>query len=630
MPIFALPLALFALSALPVLATVYFLSSRYRRREVSSLLLWPKDALPKGGGRKTSRFRSSRLLLLELLILLLLALAAAGPLLGLAAGRRTVCVVLDDRVSMRAHDGGAVSARMRAVAALKKELANLGRFEARFVVAGPQPRAVGAATSLEEVERLLGDAAAPQTVWPCLSETGDLSAALTLVGQTAPPGAVVLVFSDRRAPEQLPAAVRWQAVGLPLANMGITAAARGKQDQVHRALIEVANFSTAAATAQLSLEQADGAGGWQSAGSVAVPLAGGARETVVLPNAGTRSLRVRLGGSDALAEDDSVLLLPEPERVLKAKVEVADAKLQQALGQALKAIGVAEGTQGAHLLITDQAPAPVAGAKPPENPSAVPAVPAAVEPSAPLPNIWELRLETGKEKESHQAFTGPFILNRSHPLTRGLSLEGVVWGVPPAGLAVHGDDEEIIGLGDRSLLVDRLFPGGEHRLRMVFAPWVSTLDQTPAFPILLANLADWRLDHEPGLRRSNWRQGEAVRVAVPVSLTGSHARVWQLTAPDAPPSEWRGGPVFELPASRPGAHVFGALGADGAKYQWPFQVNLCNAEASDLREAASAQAGQWPAEVKTEGRFKLAFVLILLALGLLMLHAHWVKKGAEQ
>ncbi len=629
MPIFALPLALFALSSLPLLATVYFLSSRYRRREVSSLLLWPKDALPKGGGRKTSRFRSSRLFLLELLILILLALAAAGPLLGLAAGRRTVCVVLDDRVSMRAHDGGGVSARMRAQAALKKELASLGRFEARFVVAGPQPRAVGSATSLEEVEQLLGSAATPKPAWSCLAETADLSAALTLVGQTAPPGAVVLVLSDHRAPEQLPASVRWQSVGLPLANVGITAAARGKQDQAHRALVEVSNFSTAKTVARLTLEQADGAGGWQSAGAAQVPLAGGARETVVLPNAGTRSLRVRLGGADALAEDDAVLLLPEPERVLRAKVDVADAKLRQSLERALKAAGVAEVTRDAHLLITDQAPSMRPSAQAPgAEGKAAPA--ARTEPLPPLPDLWELRLETGQEKDTHQAFTGPFILNRGHPLTRGLSLEGVVWGVPPAGLIAREDEEEIVGLGDRPLLVDRLFPGGEHRLRMAFAPWVSTLDQTPAFPILLANLADWRLDHEPGLRRANWRQGEAVRVAVPVPLAGAGTRVWQLTGPDGPPSEWRGGPVFELPAAKSGAHTFGALGADSAKYQWSFQVNLCNAEVSDLREAATAGAGQWPAEVKTEGRFKLAFVLILLALGLLMLHAYWVKKGAEQ
>ena len=104
-PLVALPLALFALSALPALAAVYFLRSRHIRQEVSSLLLWPKEALPNGGGRKASPLP---------FVMVAAAGTADSDSAGLgrrraghrrgARGRRTVCVVLDDCISMRAHD----------------------------------------------------------------------------------------------------------------------------------------------------------------------------------------------------------------------------------------------------------------------------------------------------------------------------------------------------------------------------------------------------------------------------------------------------------------------------------------------------------------------------------------------
>lgn len=629
MPVFALPLALFALSALPLLAAVYFLSSRYQKRVVSSLILWPKDALPKGGGRKTSRFRSSWLFLLELLILVLLALAAAGPMLGLAAGRRQVCVVLDDCVAMRAHDGGGVSARARAEESLLKELEKLGRWEVHLVVAGPQPRAVGAASTPEALRELLGAPSDPKAHWACLAEAGDLPAALTLVGQTAPPGAVSLVLTDRAAPADLPAGVRWIATGRPLANLALTAAARGKDGQGGRTLVEISNFAPAAARAQVVVEQHDGKGGWLPSGSSAVSLAAGARETLVLRTSDAATLRVRLAGSamkeDALDEDNAVVLLPEPERVLKAKVEVADEKLRASLGRALAAAGVVQVAGGEHLLVSD-APVPLvpeAGAAGTEGKAGEEAP--AMVPASPVRDVWELRLGTGKNDDACKAFTGPFILNRAHPATRGLSLDGVVWAVPPAGLQAQEDDEEVIGLGDRPLLLDRLFPGGEHRLRMALAPQVSTLDQTPAFPIFLANLADWRLSCEPGLRRVNVRQGESVRIAVPPLS----AAAWQLAAPGAPPVEWPSRPV-EIPVARAGLYSFRPAGGAGDSTGFEFSVNLCNANASDVRQGTDAQAGKWPDQVKTQGRFQLSFALILLSLGLLMLHARLMKKGAEQ
>lgn len=604
-----------------MLAAVYFLRSRQKRREVSSLLLWPKEALPKSGGRKASPFRSSWLLILELLILTLLALAAAGPIIGAAASRRQVCIVLDDSVSMRAHDGEGHSARTRARQAVLAEMGKIGRFEAHVVVAGPRPVLAGTANSLQALGQLLGETEGSGAHWSCLAESSDIQAALNLVAQTAPPGAVTLVVSGRAVPANLPAGVRCMAVGQALPNVGLTAAARGGAsalaDAGGRVLLEISNFASVSGKSEVVLEVQDGRGGWLKVASAQAQVPAGGRTTLAIQTAVTQTLRARLSSPDALDEDNAVLLLPEAPRTLPVKVEVAHPALRAALLRALQASGTKQVASGAHLLITDS-PEPMLQGDGKH--------PASVE--APPPDVWEWRIADGGKTESAQAFSGPYILNHTHPLTRGLSLEGVVWGMPSSGLSARADDEEIIGLGDRPLLVDRLFPAGQHRLRSAFAPDISTLAQTPAFPVLVSNLVDWRLDHEPGLRRANWRQGELARIAVPVSLGLPGAKPdegWLCTLPDGRKTFWHGGPVIEVPT--PCAGLYGFSRKDGPAFE--FFVNLCNANASDLREAATAQAGVWPDAVALEGRFRAAFVLILLALALLAWHGHLARKGVQ-
>jgi len=79
LPFFAYPLALVALAALPVLAAIYLFRHRFRRRTVSSLLLWRFRVQTSEGGAKVQRLQLPLLFFLELLALLLLAVSASGP-----------------------------------------------------------------------------------------------------------------------------------------------------------------------------------------------------------------------------------------------------------------------------------------------------------------------------------------------------------------------------------------------------------------------------------------------------------------------------------------------------------------------------------------------------------------------
>jgi hypothetical protein len=113
MPFLLYPLALLALASVPALAAIYILRNRYRRRQVSSLLLWRFTVQSKEGGAKVHRLQLPLLFFLELLALLFLVIAAAAPSWKLPQSTRPLIVVLDDSFSLQAVSKGQ-SAQQRA------------------------------------------------------------------------------------------------------------------------------------------------------------------------------------------------------------------------------------------------------------------------------------------------------------------------------------------------------------------------------------------------------------------------------------------------------------------------------------------------------------------------------------
>ena len=77
-PFLTYPLALMALASLPALAAIYILRNRFRRRPVSSLVLWRFHVQSKPGGAKIHRLQLPLLFFLELLGLLLLVVAVCA------------------------------------------------------------------------------------------------------------------------------------------------------------------------------------------------------------------------------------------------------------------------------------------------------------------------------------------------------------------------------------------------------------------------------------------------------------------------------------------------------------------------------------------------------------------------
>jgi hypothetical protein len=70
-----------------------------------------------------------------------------------------------------------------------------------------------------------------------------------------------------------------------------------------------------------------------------------------------------------------------------------------------------------------------------------------------------------------------------------LSLDGVVWGAGKTSLPAAAS---VITAGNIPLLTDVERAGGRHDLRLRFRPDLSTLQNSPNWPILIWNLIDWR------------------------------------------------------------------------------------------------------------------------------------------
>src|SRR5262249_20633175 len=197
---------------------------------------------------------------------------------------------------------------------------------------------------------------------------------------------------------------------------------------------------------------------------------------------GTGTLRARLD-DDALDVDNQVTLLPAVNRPVRVAVRVTDKALRGLVEKGLKAARAERVADRPDLLFTDR------DGDEPEGDDA-----------------WVVRLLAEKEAE---AYAGPFVLDRTHPLTEGLSLEGVAWAAGP-GTELEG--APVVAAGNVPLLTDREAADGRHELRLRLRPDLSTLPESPAWPILMVNLLQWRAAQAPGLDRANLPLGEAAAV----------------------------------------------------------------------------------------------------------------------
>jgi hypothetical protein len=624
LPIFGVPLALIGLAALPALTAIYWLRTRFRRQEVSSLFLWALVAQAHGGGRRATRLQTPLLWLLELLALLLLALAAAGPYIPRADRLIPVMVVLDDSFSMSATRRDGRSVREAGADAIKQELGGIGSFAARFVIAGPEPSLAGdSITRLNDVDGAISD-------WRCESASAAIGPAVALAREVGGPDCRVLIVTDRTPREDESATaspqpndrVRWRTVGNTVPNVGFVNAVRSADPTRDQLLLEITNFSDESKTVTLTilagvdkdlfrnLPDSHPVGATREIDRRPLELAAfETRRLRIAPSGAGRVLVVKID-DDALMADNRVVLMPPDRDPLPVSVAINDATLSKAVTSAIEATTAAQiGSSQPALTFTDR--------------SLV-----SSEVSEGIAGGWRVEFEV-PPAEGIDAYLGPFVIDYTHPLSAGLSLAGLVWAAPGVSEDDASMGRPVISAGDVPLITERGLAGGARALRIRLRADRSTLLNSAAWPVLIANILDWRRAELPGMSHANARPGLPVRYNLPNTVDA--VTVTRYTAledkPNEPPVriEVRSG-TASLDTDRPGIYRVNA-GTETQRYA----VNALSTEESDLRGAVTAERGVWNDEQALRTDYRgLAWALGLTALAILALHAWLLSRSYAQ
>jgi hypothetical protein len=593
LPLLTYPLALAGLAAVPVLVAIYLLRNRFRRQPVSSLMLWEDPREARAGGTRIRRLQTPLLFLLELAAIVLLVLAATEPQVRARQGARPLVVVLDDSFSMLA--GGADSPRALAVEALRPELRRLAPYSIRFILAGERPQA------LSEPVHTAAEALALLEGWRCRAPASCLEESLTLAAEVGGELALLLVLSDREpgkgaVPEK--GRLRWWAFGRPRPNRAIVNAARTAADGGDRCLLEVANLADASHTATLVLETDSPV---REVKRWKLKMAAGqTRRLIFQLKPDTPAVRARLE-EDELPVDNQVTLLPARPTTVRVDLRLADPVLARLVDRAVRAAGGdTRPTDRPQLVFTDgKGGDPGAGA-------------------------WLVRFRADKEAP---AYRGPFVLDRTHPLTEGVALRGVIWS---AGKGRQATGAPVIMAGNVPLLTDSEVAAEEgvaaverREVLWRFRPDLSTLQDAPDWPVLIWNLLRWRAASLPGVSRTNVRLGEQVTVTLPaapekVSLAGPDGKVQSLLVQGRQVTV-RGGEVgvYEVRPQWPKKGGTGRL----PEKTYAFAVNALQRDESDLRECATGRWGDWLDETSLRLEYhNVTWLVVLLLLGVLTVH----------
>ena len=302
------------------------------------------------------------------------------------------------------------------------------------------------------------------------------------------------------------------------------------------------------------------------------------------------SLRAALE-PDALAEDNEVQLLPPIRKRVRVAVALTNESAAVLVDRTLAATGLRAAISDNPELIIRETDTVTAS------------------------NAWSLAL---RSDGATNAFTGPFIVDDSHPLAKGIALDGVVWA---AAMGTNSPGEApVILAGNVPLLSVREDVAGRRHLRLNFNASLSTVLNTPDWPVLFWNLLSWRIAEMPGLQESNARLGTEVLL----KTTGEAVAI---TQPDGTRTLFpKTGGEVAVETSMPGVYsVVAGLVTNR------FCVNVLAADKSDLSACASGQWGQWSED--TERRLEetpAVWLFGLFALALLAAHLYFVAaaKGA--
>jgi hypothetical protein len=582
--IFAFPPALIGSIAIVGLVATYLYRSRFRKKPVSSLMLWRQTALPNEGGIRRDRLRLPWIFYLELAILAALVIAAAAPMLR-RPRQHTLTVVVDDSASMTARGRDGRTPRERAVDALETAIRRNPPAAVRVLAADASGTAVAGIVPPARAAALLAGL-------PAASPSASLGPAIARAAELPGSGGEILVLTDQPPPPdfEVRPPVAWIALGDAAPNAAIVYADRSiAADGAEHLLLELRAFGDAPpANVRLTLAPLAVGGSPLLVQDVDFDDDGRARLALTLPP-GTPDVLAVLP-DDALAFDNRAILLAAAHSSLHIGLCIANDGLRHAVRRAVEASGRAaslrEFAPGAWL------PSP--------EPHLVFA-----DASAALPprRGWQVRFHA---PAAPSLVKGPFLQDGASPLLEGVSFQGAVWNVGTNLL----DGRALVFAGSTPLVALE-----ESRrsatVHILAADAASTFFRTPAWPAFVWNLIDGCAAAQPGPSTRHARVGEPVVFAL---AADERAAVLDTPAGERTLRAVNGRANWMPP--EPGLY---ALRTGGQTM--PFAVNLFAESESDLRGCMRGRWGGGQEALHDERAFRpFAWLAGILALALLAFH----------
>ncbi|MDR1521178.1 MAG: BatA domain-containing protein [Planctomycetota bacterium] len=471
------PDALWAFAAVAAVILLYLLRRRRRPLLLTGLFLWEAPGGEGFGGKRRERPFSRRSLPLDLLAAALFALALTGPARRLGNGLPTL-VILDRSFAMRARDA---YAQARELALEILAAANEKGVETGLLLAGERPevgRGLGRCSHAEWAATLAGylpdarrsnpreaAAFARRLYGPAL----DMHIITNLDGETA--GAT----ADWATTHLLPgrggnlAFVRaWRAADadgrerlyLAIANHGgpaeailTIAAARTPERGLYREVLKLDGGATV---------------------SVEITAAAGSEDALMAKLAAA-------GEQDVIADDSLAYITPVRRRAAIYRIEGVNPRAEHYLRLGLEAAGCR-----------------------PELDSAAGAAPDILVAHGSEAGGRALTLILVPPGEPG-VYAPPYVVDSASPLCRDFDPGGGHWVA--AGRETPPPEAEILVAAGDTPLYWRSRPD---RLHLNLAPELCPIVMDPAWPVLLANLAEAARNNLPGLGKTQYNPGETL------------------------------------------------------------------------------------------------------------------------
>ncbi|HNS31637.1 MAG TPA: BatA and WFA domain-containing protein [bacterium] len=572
---FTYPIAFLGLISVLALIAFYFFRNRFQRKSVSSLLLWKFMARPREGGPRLNRPVMPLTFFLELLALILIVMAAVDPRWHLIGNQPPLFVVLDNSASMLA--GGSHSPRERAGKYFLQAVRKSGNRTVRCIVAGEEPLLTGTFSISH------GSAAEVLRQWQCGSRMACLEDGVSLGLESSGKDVDIMVLTDHAPPSGITenSRIKWVAFGKLFPNAGITGGTRRSLRDKEKVFLQIASFSPWRTRMEII---ADDGKNRELARQNIVLKPGECKQTVFEIPPRIPMLHIWLKTGDNFETDDHAYLISEDKKPVRVLSKIGNAKLKKIFEKALDASDMrSKLTDNPQILITDQ-----------------------VGQGAIDDFTWNVRV-TGSS--GARAYAGPFVCDMNHPLMTGTNLTSAIWG--------GGEQAELPGIpvvtaGNVPLITDQIFPSGRHDLHFVFNPGLSTLQNTPNFPVIVWNLLRWRASESPGFTEANVRLGDHA-ILIPEQETD----VYRVVSPKGGESTARtDGGRLAVQADETG---FWRISGKSGTYD--FACNLFSPGESDLTGSVSGQWGNFvdPETVRKE-YVSTSWLWILLSLAVLAVH----------